>query len=161
MANKPNWPIQLDKFDRAGLDRYTLSLWAPLFTWSMSWSQFLAIFAYFRRKNGVFRNLMLWSNSGKNYQFLNRIQVENFASCKLVRDKFMYFKFGTCKVLNLNSIWEPPSVFVTKKPILLAIFFHNIGPPEFGPSKLDFLNAFFSVRNERLWDAAIVFWLQC
>jgi hypothetical protein len=26
------------------------------------------------------------------------------ASCKLDRDKFVYFKFGTCKVLNLNSI---------------------------------------------------------
>jgi hypothetical protein len=31
------------------------------------------------------------------------------ASCKLDKDTFIYFKFGTCKVLNLNSIEEPPS----------------------------------------------------
>jgi hypothetical protein len=25
-------------------------------------------------------------------------------TCKLDEDKFIYFKFGTCKILNLNSI---------------------------------------------------------
>jgi hypothetical protein len=42
-------------------------------------------------------------------RFLNRVQVENFASSKLEVNKFIPIKVCNLQVLNLNSIEEPPS----------------------------------------------------
>jgi hypothetical protein len=45
------------------------------------------------------------------------ILVTLLASYKLDRENFIYFKFGACKVLNLNSIKQPPSRWVCEKKI--------------------------------------------